>query len=67
MRATLIDCCDYIAGYIERCDGLDEDIQTDGAELVEAGLLGWGRANAVVQLDGAYYLAIVASPARDQP
>jgi hypothetical protein len=57
MNATLIDCCDYHDGYIERTDGMTADIHTDAAELVESGLVGWGSANAVVRVDGGYYLA----------
>lgn len=59
MSATLIDVCDYREGYIQPQDGLEADVQTDDAEIVETGLLGWGRANAVVVVDGVHYLAIV--------
>ena len=60
MKAILIDCCDYSDdGIIERMDGMEKNVKTSKAEVVESGLRGWGRANAVVTVDGSTFLAVI--------
>lgn len=59
MTTTLIDLIDYRDGQISIREGMESDIETDAAEVVETGLAGWGRANAVVLVDGQHYLAVL--------
>jgi hypothetical protein len=59
LKATLIEQCTYVNGYITIMEGMVEDFETQCAGLVACNLVGWGRANAVVLVDGQHYLAIV--------
>lgn len=60
MNATLNTSIKYDNGYITPTDGIDEPIEVADAELVESGCRGWGESNAVVKVDGSFYLATVA-------
>ncbi len=63
-KVILIDMIHYENGYISVMEGITEDIEVDvkTLDVVERGLRGWGRANAVVKIYGVdcgFYLAIV--------
>jgi hypothetical protein len=60
MNAKLIDQVEYLDGYIQNRQGLDEEINVDKFSVVESNLRGWGSANAVVLVDGSHYLAVVS-------
>lgn len=60
MNATLNTRITYNNGYIEPVDSDDLPIDVDDAELVESNSIGWGKSNAVVRVDGSYYLATIA-------
>jgi hypothetical protein len=57
---TLNTAIRYENGYISVVESLDEPTRADDAEVMETGCKGWGESNAVVRLDGSFYLATVS-------
>ncbi len=64
MTATLNTQIRYEGGYITPVETLEDSVEVEDAELVEANCRGWGESNAVVRYEGGYYLATIEETTR---